>query len=414
MKKKPELLAPAGDLKKLKFALHYGADAVYCGLPDFSLRAATGFDLASLKEGIDYAHSISKKVYLTLNIFAHNKHIAELPKQLKKIKELDADAIILSDSGILMLVKKALPKMPIHLSTQANTLNSAAVKFWQKQGVERIILGRETSLQDIREIHADVPTMELEVFVHGAMCMSYSGRCYLSAWLNERSANEGKCTQPCRWDYKVYIEEPQRPGQMIPVEADDQGTYVMNSKDLCLVEYLKELADAGICSFKIEGRTKSFYYVSAVTSIYRQAIGLLSSSIKVYKQKVKPLMDELLKTDNRDYTTGFLLGTEEKTRQNFKTSKVKSDWRLAGEVVKVKKEKNNKKIFFRAHNVLRLNDEVEVLTPKKILKLKVKEIFNSKDEKITQAHGGTDEIYSFVVSGESGIMEKSLIRQKVK
>src|SRR3989344_6102160 len=241
---KPELLAPAGSLKKLKIALAYGADAVYIGLPAYSLRAQTDFNLKDIKTGIEYAHQLGKKVYITINIFAHNRHLKLLPAYLKQ------------------LVKKILPKVAIQLSTQMNTLNYEAVRFWQEQGVKRIILGREATWADIKEIHRKVPKMALEVFVHGAMCLSYSGRCYLSAWLSKRSANLGLCTQPCRWNYKIYLEEQLRPGQMMPIEADDQGTYLMNSKDLNLIDHLNELIKAGVVFFKIEGRTKSIYYLT--------------------------------------------------------------------------------------------------------------------------------------------------------
>src|SRR3989339_837158 len=253
-KKKPiELLAPAGDMDRLKYALAYGADAVYLGLPEFSLRAKTGFDFSALKAGVAYAHKLKKKVYVTVNIFAHEKHIESLPEFLKQLVACRPDAIVLSDPGVLNLVKRYLPKTAIHLSTQANTLNSEAVKFWQKNGVKRIILGREASLEDIKRIHQAVPQMELEVFVHGAMCLSYSGRCYLSAEFSRRSANEGSCVQPCRWQYKMYAEEITRPGRLFEIEQDSQGMYFMNSKDLCLIDYLNDLIKAGVVSFKIEG-----------------------------------------------------------------------------------------------------------------------------------------------------------------
>ena len=385
-KNKLELLSPAGDLSKLKYAYAYGADAVYLGLPDFSLRAKTGFDLKTLKEGIDYAHKLKKKVYVTVNIFAHNEHIHKLPNFLKQISKTNLDAIILSDPGVLLLVKKYLPRIPIHLSTQANTLNFEAVKFWQKNGVKRIILGREATLSDIKEIHNKVPKVELEVFVHGAMCMSYSGRCYLSAWLNGRSANEGSCTQPCRWNYKLYLEEPLRPGMMIPLEEDEKGIYILNSKDLCLVDYLGELKKAGVVSVKIEGRTKSHYYVAVATKAYRMALDNLNN-----KNKIKFAKEELQKIDNRGYTTGFLLGKEGIKRQEFATSKQKSDWQFVGEVV----ESRDRTIYFKPHNMLRISDRLELLTPKDCYRIKIKE-FKDKDGKSwDEIHGGTKDIYSF-------------------
>lgn len=409
---KIELLAPAGDLEKLKYAFAYGADAVYLGLPAFSLRAKTGFDLKSIKAGVDYAHQLKKKVYVTINVFAHNRHIRLLPEHLKKLKRINPDAVILSDPGVLNLVKKYLPKTDIHLSTQMNTLNYEAVKFWQQQGVKQIILGREATLKDIREIHQQVPKMELEVFVHGAMCMSYSGRCYLSAWLNGRSANEGLCTQPCRWEYKVYLEEGLRQGEMMPIEADEQGTYIMNSKDLCLIEYLDELKKAGVISFKLEGRTKSRYYLAMVVKAYREALDK-----KLKKPEIKKLKRELLKIDNRGYTTGFLLGNEEYTRQEFKTSKAVSAWEFVGEVVNSRNLENNKskkQIYFKAHNALKAGDVVELVTPENCYKIKMKKIFDSKGNLAQEVHGGTEEIFSFELSEKYEVVERSVLRKLKK
>jgi len=406
--KKTELLAPAGDLEKLKYALAYGADAVYLGLPAYSLRAKTGFDFKSLKEGVAYAHARKKKAYVTINIFAHERHIKILPAFLKKLKPCRPDAVILSDLGVLELVKKYLPKIPIHLSTQANTLNSAAVKFWQKNRVKRIILGREATLEDIKKIHIAVPKMELEVFVHGAMCMSYSGRCYLSVGLSNRSANEGLCTQPCRWEYKVHLEEPLRPGQLMPLEEDGHGTYILNSKDLCLIDYLADLAKAGVTSFKIEGRTKSVYYVTAVAKAYRQVLDGLKNK-KVLTEAKK----ELQKIDNREYTTGFLSGKEGASRQNFKTSKAKSDWRFVGQIIGSKKQKNGGMlVYFKPHNMLRAKKSLELLTPDNCYRIKVKEFYDDKDKTLLEVHGGTKRIYSFVLDKETKNLEWGILRKK--
>ena len=397
-----ELLAPAGDLDKMKYALAYGADAVYLGLPAFSLRAKTGFDFASLKDGIAYAHKLKKKVYVTVNIFAHESHIKMMPKFLKQLAGCRPDAVILSDPGTLMLVKKHLPKTPIHLSTQANTLNSEAVKFWQKNGVKRIILGREASLTDIKAIKKAVPKMELEVFVHGAMCMSYSGRCYLSSWLNNRSANEGSCTQPCRWEYKLYMEEPLRPGVMMPIEDDDKGSYVLNSKDLCLLDYLSELKKAGVISFKIEGRTKSVYYVSTVIRAYRLALDNLKNKAVMAEAK-----SELDKIDSRGYTTGFLVPTDGVSRQNFQTSKAKSDWQFVGEVVG-----GDKQLEIAVHNVIKAGEELELLTPSDCYKIKRVKIFNVKGEELQEIHGGTKETY--FIDAPTGLKAVfGLLRKKV-
>lgn len=412
-KRRLELLAPAGDLEKLKYALAYGADAVYFGLPEFSLRAKTGFDFKSLQEGIAYAHRQRKKVYLTINIFAHERQLKGLPQFLKRIKSCRPDALILSDMGVLELVKKYLPKVQVHLSTQANTLNSAAVKFWQKNGVKRIILGREATLEDIKKIHVAVPRMELEVFVHGAMCLSYSGRCYLSAWLNDRSANEGLCTQPCRWSYRVYLEEPLRPGQMIPLEEDDQGTYMLNSKDLCLIDYLSDLTKAGVTSFKIEGRTKSVYYVAAVTKVYKEAINLISKKQET-RHKIQKLKLELQKIDNRGYTTGFLSGKEGASRQNFKTSKAKSNWQFVGQIIRSKKQKNGGTlVYFKPHNMLRAGKPLELLAPDNCYRIKVKDFYDDKDKALKEVHGGTKKIYSFAISDKIKDLEWGIIRKKL-
>ncbi len=428
----PELLAPAGSLEKLKYALAYGADAVYFGLPAFSLRAKTDFNAKDMAAAVKYAHQLKKKVYVTINIFAHNRHIKDLPRHLKQLEKINPDAVIISDPGVLLLVKRNAPGIPIHLSTQMNTLNGEAVKFWQKQGVRRIILGREATLADIREIHRAAPKMELEVFVHGAMCVSYSGRCYLSAWLNNRSANLGECTQPCRWEYKVYLEERLRPGQMIPVEADDKGTYIMNSKDLCLIDYLKDLKNAGVSSFKIEGRTKSIYYLAVVVKAYRRAIDSGFSSLEIKKMK-----SELGKIDNRGYTIGFLLGSkdEEKSRQEFGTAKANCVWDFVGQTVKPKREKRkmqnekskaqnekckmqNKKseiqtIRIRVHNTLKAGDDIGLVTPENCYKMKVAELRNKKGNAVKEAHGGTDEIFMLAVPAGWKFGERDVIRKMV-
>jgi len=267
--KKIELLAPAGSLEKLKYALHYGADAVYCGLPDVSMRArVNSFSEEDFQLATDYVHARGKKIFVTLNIYAHNYHLSKIKKHLKFLQKIDIDGVIISDLGVLQLVREYLPKIDIHLSTQANTTNWQAAKFWYDLGIKRVVLAREVTLADINEIHKKVPRLELEYFVHGAMCMSYSGRCILSKWMSGKSANLGDCSQPCRWAYKknnlkdkkedllMTIEDIQGEHQ-IELEEDDHGTYFFNSKDLNLLPHLSELRNAGITSFKIEGRNKS-------------------------------------------------------------------------------------------------------------------------------------------------------------
>jgi len=399
---KPELLAPAGSLEKLKTALTFGADAVYFGIPDFSLRVRINtFTLAKIKQGIKYARDNNKKVYLTLNIFAHNKHLNKLPKYIAFIKEAKPDAIIVSDPGIINIIKTKLPKIEIHLSTQANCTNWQAAKFWHEAGVKRIILGREVTLKEIAEIHKKVPQVELEYFVHGAMCMSYSGRCMLSKWLMNRSANLGDCVQPCRWNY--HVVEEKRPNTFIPIEEDRHGTYIFNSKDLCLLDHLEKLKKAGIMSFKIEGRAKSIYYLANIIKIYRQAIDKTKT--------LKHLNSELAKLMNRGYTTGFLYG-EDKEIQNTDRSHFEPKWEFVGEVLKYNTK--TKQVTVKVHNSIKTNNQLEFVLPcGENFKFKIKDFYNTKNkQKLTAAHGGGGgkTIY-FEVPKEVPIM--TVIRKKL-
>ena len=269
---KIELLAPAGDLDKLKTALIYGADAVYFGGEMFSLRSGAGnLTIEEIKEGVDFAHNMGKQAYLTTNIFAHNEDVKPFLEYLEKIKDIPIDAFIISDPGVLAMVKSVIPDAELHLSTQANMTNYMTAKFWEAQGVERLVLARELSLKEIEEISEEIgDRMELEAFVHGAMCISYSGRCLLSNFMIERDANRGECAHPCRWKYQLVEEK--RPGEYYPVEEDERGTYIMNSKDLCMLEHIPEIIQSGIISLKIEGRMKSKFYVATVVRAYRKAI----------------------------------------------------------------------------------------------------------------------------------------------
>ena len=305
---KPELLMPAGSIQKLKYAIKYGADAVYLGVVDFSLRAMRKGELITLdnlKLAIDTAKNMGAKAYLTLNIFAFNNDIKHLEEVMDTVSESLPDALIISDPGIIRLAQKYMPKIPIHVSTQANILNYEAVKFWQSIGATRCILARELPIKDVAEIKQKVPEMELECFIHGAQCVSFSGRCLLSDYMTggERKANSGNCSQPCRWSYKLLEET--RPGEYQEIIQDDKGTHILSTKDLCLVKHLKEMIDAGIDSFKVEGRTKSLYYVSATAKAYREAIDAL---MKNPDTDMEPYFEELLKVGNRGYTTGFYLG----------------------------------------------------------------------------------------------------------
>jgi len=309
-----ELLAPAGDLEKLKIAILYGADAVYLGGRHFGLRAGAGnFSLDELAEGVAFAHANGAKVYVTVNIFAHNQDLELLPDYLASLVENDVDGVIVSDVGVLDLIRTRFPQLLVHLSTQANTTNWAAARFWSQLGVSRIILARELSLSEIKEIGSKVEA-ELEIFVHGAMCMAYSGRCLLSNYLTGRDANRGDCAQSCRWKYTLMEEK--RPGEYFPVEEDERGTYILSSSDLCLIEYIPELVEAGINSFKIEGRMKSANYVASVVKTYRAALDAYQSDTHNYR--FNPVwLEELNKVSNRSYTTGFLFGRPGAAGQHY-------------------------------------------------------------------------------------------------
>ena len=302
---KPELLAPAGNMEKLRMALLYGADAVYLGGKLFGLRAfASNFSREEMEEAIRFAHSLQKKVYVTVNIFAHNEDIGALPDYLRSLEEAGADALLISDLGVWSVAKQAVPHMPLHVSTQANTTNWAAVKAWEALGADRVVLARELSLAEMQEIGSRTEA-ELEAFVHGAMCISYSGRCWLSSYLTGRDGNRGACAQVCRWEFS--LTEKNRPGESYDVAGDERGTYIMNSRDLCLLAYMPDLMKAGICSFKIEGRMKSAHYVASVASVYRRAIDACWQDPEHYRVR-QEWLDELEKVSHRPYTTGFALG----------------------------------------------------------------------------------------------------------
>ncbi|HZK12285.1 MAG TPA: peptidase U32 family protein, partial [Atribacterota bacterium] len=327
--KRPELLAPAGNLEKLKIAIIYGADAVYLGGENFGLRAgAKNFNLEQLTEGIKFAHDRGKRIYLTLNIIPHNEDLVGLPEYVVKLKELGLDAVIISDPGILKIVKNIIPEMEIHLSTQANTTNYAAVNFWYEQGIRRVILARELSLEEIEEIIIkSPPDMKIETFVHGAMCISYSGRCLLSNYMVTRDANRGDCAHSCRWRY--YLLEETRPGEYFPVYEDKKGTYIFNSKDLCMIEHLPSLIKAGISAFKIEGRMKSSYYVATVVKAYRDLIDsyLLKPDEYFYDEK---WLDEIKKVSYRYFTTGFYFTKPGGEEQRYDSSAYIQTYNFAG------------------------------------------------------------------------------------
>lgn len=381
--KKPELLMPAGNVEKLKYAIKYGADAVYLGVVDFSLRAMRKGELITLenlKTAISTAQQMGAKAYLTLNIFGFNSDIKALESSMDIIADSNPDALIISDVGIMRLAKKYMPNTDIHVSTQANILNYEAVRFWQDMGATRAILARELPIKDVAEIKQKVPEMELECFIHGAQCVSFSGRCLLSDYMTngERKANSGNCSQPCRWSYKL-VEET-RPGQYYEIEENEKGTHILSTKDLCLVKHLKDMIDAGIDSFKVEGRTKSLYYVSAVAKAYREAIDTVLENPNADMQ---PYYDELLKVGNRGYTTGFYLGEGyPKDGYSYDISKGLAGadflcefWGREGDYYKIKtKNKFNK------------NEDIEVISPEEKFVTQVTEIKNMKGEELELAN----------------------------
>lgn len=316
---KIELLAPAGDLEKLKTAVDYGADAVYFGGQVGSLRAAAGnLSVDDIKEGVDYCHKHGRKAYLTMNIYAHNEDIDDLRKFAYEIKHIDIDAFIVSDPAVMEIVKSTINNPELHLSTQANVTSYESANFWYKQGVKRLILARELTLDEITAIHENIPDdMELEAFVHGAMCISYSGRCLLSNFMTDRDSNKGECSQPCRWNYRLV--EELRPGEYFPIEEDERGTYILNSKDLCMIRHIPELAKSGVVSAKIEGRMKSAYYVATVVRAYRTAIDEYYKDPDNYIFK-EEWWDELLKASHREFTTGFFFHKATGEDQDYLTS----------------------------------------------------------------------------------------------
>ena len=387
---KPELLMPAGNLEKLEYAIRYGADAVYLGVVDFSLRAMRKGELITmenLKQAIDLAHSLGKKAYLTLNIFAFNRDIKLLESCMDRIKDSNPDALIISDMGIIRLAQKYMPNTPLHISTQTNTLNYEAVKFWQDLGATRSILARELPIKDVAEIKEHVPDMELEVFIHGAQCVSFSGRCLLSDYMTngEREANQGNCCQPCRWSYKL-VEET-RPGQYYEIEQTDRGTHIMSTKDLCLVKHLGKLIDAGVDSLKVEGRTKSLYYVSAVAKAYREAIDTVYADRNA---DLTPYFEELLKVGNRGYTTGFYLGDGEYPSDGYSYNISKG---LAGaDFLCEVWDKLDYVYKVKVKNKFYLNSDIEVISPSEKFITQAVEIKNKDGESLEFANTN-DELY---------------------
>ena len=365
-----ELLAPAGTFLKLKTAFKFGADAVYFAGKKFGLRAFAGnFEDNEIEEAVKYAHSLNKKVYITVNILAHEADFDGLKDYILYLDKIGVDALIVADVGIIKLIRDIAPNLDIHVSTQANVTNSYSVKFFKDLGVKRIVLARELSLTEIKKIHEEVPDIELEAFVHGAMCISYSGRCLLSNYFTGRDSNRGACVQACRWEYT--ITEKSRQGQQFPIKEDERGTYILNSKDLCMIKHLKELEDAGVCSFKIEGRMKSEYYVACTVNAYKRALN--GEDIDV---------SELEKSSHRLFTTGFYFG--EKDKECFKSSSPVQTHEFMALVLEDEKDGYVK---IEQRNRFKVGDSLEVLSPDENFNkiIVVTEIKNLKGELIDDA-----------------------------
>lgn len=358
--KKPELLIPASSLEVLKTAVLFGADAVYIGGEAFGLRAkAKNFSHEDMKEGIAFAHARNVRVHVTANILAHNGDLAGAEKYFEELRELSPDALIIADPGMFMLAKRICPEIDIHISTQANNTNYMTYRFWHELGAKRVVCARELSLKEIREIRENIPAdMEMESFIHGSMCISYSGRCLLSSFLAGRDANQGACTHPCRWKYAVMEES--RPGEYFPVYENERGTYIFNSKDLCMIEHIPELIAAGIDSFKIEGRMKTALYVAAVARTYRRAIDDYLESEEKYRANMDWYKEEIAKSVHRQFTTGFYFGKPDENMQIYNSSTYVNEYVYLGIIEEVLKERGAR---IEQKNKFCTGDEIEIMKP---------------------------------------------------
>ncbi len=359
--KKPELLAPAGSFEKAKIAFLYGADAVYAGTSSLSLRTRAEMQDSDLANTIKYAHSINKKVYTAINIYAWDENYEEIKKQAKMLNELKVDGIIVADGGVVEIIKEYAPDVEVHISTQANTVSYHAANFWYKNGAKRVILGREMNKEQIKEIMKNKPKdLEVEIFIHGAICFGYSGRCFLSDFLAGRSANLGDCAQSCRWAYNVYVEETNKPGNLMPVEYDEKGTYIFSSKDMCLIKEIPEIIEMGVDSLKIEGRLKTEYYLASAVNAYRNAIDDYCKDPKNYDY-TKYLV-ELEKTKTRGLTTFYFNDRNNKDFQEYEGKQYNPEYEFGGKVVEEQKDK----VVIEIKNKLQVGDKLELIVPHQI------------------------------------------------
>ena len=381
--RKVELLVPAGSLEVLKVAVDYGADAVYIGGQAYGLRAkADNFSIDEMKEAAAYAHAKNAKVYVTANIFAHNYDIDGMKTYFEQLKDTSVDAVLVSDPGIFTLAKETMPDMELHISTQANNTNYLTYNFWYKLGAKRVVTARELSLAEIRQIRDHIPDdMEIESFMHGAMCISYSGRCLLSSYFTGRDANRGACTHPCRWKY--HIVEETRPGEYMPVNEDDRGTYIFNSKDLCMVEHIPEMIDAGIDSFKIEGRMKTALYVATVARTYRKAIDDYMESPELYRSNMEYYKSEIAKCTYRQFTTGFYFGKTDSDSQIYDNNTYIKNYTYIGNVQLVTEDGL---AVFEQKNKFSVGEMIEAMDfDGTNISCRVEEIYNDKREKMESA-----------------------------
>lgn len=383
MRRKIELLIPAGSLEVLRVAVDYGADAVYIGGEAFGLRAkAHNFTLDEMREGCDYCHSHNAKLYVTVNIFAHNADLPGVRQYLEQLKTVPVDALIISDPAIFTMAREILPQMELHVSTQANNTNYGIYRFWYGLGAKRVVSARELSLEELKEIRSNIPDdMEIESFIHGAMCISYSGRCLLSNFLTGRDANQGACTHPCRWQYSVVEEK--RPGEYFPVEEDERGTYIFNSKDLCMIEHIPELVEAGIDSFKIEGRMKTALYVATVARTYRKAIDDYKKDEQLYREHLDYYREEIGKCTYRQFTTGFYFGKPGPDEQVYDSNEYVKEYTYIGTIEDVDEQGY---AHFIQRNKFAVGETVEAMQfDGTNLSLTVQEIWNEKGEAVLNA-----------------------------
>lgn len=389
----PELLIPASSLEVLKVAVIFGADAVYIGGEAFGLRAkAKNFTLEEMKEGVEFAHEHNVKVYVTANILAHNRDLDGAYEYFEELKDVKPDALIISDPAIFTIAKEVLPDMEIHISTQANNTNYGTFNFWYKQGAKRVVTARELSLEEIKEIRRNIPDdLEIETFVHGAMCISYSGRCLLSSFMAGRDANQGACTHPCRWKYSVVEES--RPGQYMPVYENERGTYIFNSKDLCMIEHIKELVESGIDSLKIEGRMKTALYVATVARTYRMALDDYKESEELYRSRLPFYKEEIAKCTYRQYTTGFFFGKPDENTQIYDSNTYIKEYTYLGIIgnevdrSSIVKDDNVGVLYeIEQRNKFTVGEQIELMKPDGTnVEVTVMEIFDEDGNKMESA-----------------------------